>query len=92
METREWEFENCAVYEEESDYDLHNFVVVGLVTGCSCTVAPGCIIDASSIASALDAGENPIDCGWEDGAGNLVKDVLRREAKAKGYKVEKGCY
>lgn len=67
---REWKFDNgIEVYESEFDYDLHCLKVYNGEKYLG-TVYPACIEDMESCFKDLDAGNDPITSGWEDGCGN----------------------
>lgn len=67
---REWKFENgIEVYETDHDYDLHCFKVYNEEEYLG-TVYPSSIEDMEECINALDDGDDPISCAWEDGCGN----------------------
>ena len=67
---REWKFDNgIEVYEHELDYDLHSLKVYNGNKYLG-TVYPDTIEDMESCFMELDAGNDPITSGWEDGYGN----------------------
>lgn len=67
---RQWDFDNgVCVVEMEHNYDLHAFEVY-LQDEYLGDIYPDSITDMLECIAALDAGDDPIFCGWEDGCGN----------------------
>lgn len=67
---KNWTFDNgIEVYESEFDYDLHCLKVYNGDNYLG-TVYPDSIEDMKSCFKDLDAGNDPITGGWEDGMGN----------------------
>ena len=67
---REWNFKNgIRVVETEYDYDLHSLKVYNGEEYLG-TVYPADIEDMTKCFAVLDAGNDPISNGWEDGCGN----------------------
>lgn len=68
---REWEFENgIEVYEKDYNYDLHCLKVYNLNEYLG-TIYPNTIEDMELCFKELDAWNDPITSGWEDGCGNF---------------------
>lgn len=67
---RDWSFENeIEVYEEAYDSDLHCLKVYSGEKFLG-TVYPSSIEDMQQLFEELDAGNDPVSSGWEDGLGN----------------------
>lgn len=72
---RIWEFEDgTIVREEEFDGDLTEFVVEK--DGKSATINLHTIEDRDNCARLMDEGENPLESGWENGAGDAISAIM----------------
>lgn len=68
---KHWDFENgLRVVEEDFDADLHCFKCYNKDGDYLGRIVPSCIEDMRSCIADLDAGNDPITSGWEDGIGN----------------------
>lgn len=62
--------------EIDHNYDLHAYAVYDADDNLLGTIYPDTIEDGHACRAALDAGEDPVSDGWEDGTGNCCSNWI----------------